>query len=59
MRLVWKPWPEAVPEAARAGASLPTSPGCWPKLAALAVKTVAARLEARALPIEEEPAPEQ
>ncbi len=36
-RLVWKPWLAAVPEAPRAGASLPTAPGCWPKLAAPAV----------------------
>jgi hypothetical protein len=33
------------------------SPGCWPKLAAPVVElTVAARLEARALPLEEEAA---
>jgi hypothetical protein len=53
--LVWKPWlVVAVPGAPGAGA---LSPGCWPKLAAPVVElTVAARLEARALPIEEEAA---
>jgi len=59
MRLVWKPWPAVVPEAPGAGASLPTSPGCWPKPATPVVAMVVGRLEARALPIEEEPAPEQ
>jgi len=59
MRLVWKPWPAVVPEAPGAGASLPTAPGCWLTPAAAVELPVGARLEARALPIEVEPALER
>ncbi len=58
-RLAWKPWPAVVLVAPRAAVALPTAPGCWLTPAAAVELPVGARLEARALPIEVEPALER